>query len=97
MYCCFFCTFLRFNGMMISGGFDGESGSETECSLLCLYQLSACESGCSIPGELLAADSSGKYLLIRKDAVSSRNLMPGTGGSTKQKEHYEGTILDIPD
>lgn len=96
MYCCFFCTFLRFNGMMISGGFDGESGSETECSLLRLYQLSACESGCSIPGELLAADSSGKYLLIRKDAVSSRNLMPGTGGSTKQKEHYEGTILDIP-
>ena len=97
MYCCFFCTFLRFNGMMISGGFDGESGSETECSLLCLYQLSACESGCSIPGELLAADSSGKYLLIRKDAVSSRNLMPGTGGSTEQKEHYEGTILEIPD
>jgi len=62
-----------------------------------IYRASDAGLYCSIPGELLAADSSGKYLLIRKDAVSSRNLMPGTGGSTKQKEHYEGTILDIPD
>ena len=31
--------------MMISGGFDGESGSETECSLLCFYQRLACGFG----------------------------------------------------
>ena len=51
---------------------------------------------CVIPGELLAVNPAGHDLLMRRNDISSRNLMPGHG-STKTVEHYEGTIPDIPD
>lgn len=50
---------------------------------------------CRTPGELLAADPSGSFLLIRREATS-RDVMPGRG-STRQQENYKGSLLAIPD
>lgn len=60
-----------------------------------IYRVSDGSLYAAAPGQILAADPAGQYLLIQRDSAS-KDTMPGRG-SYRRLDKYAGELFDVPD